>query len=449
MKWGVLLKIERIAIVLLSAVFILVSLTIAFGRDRGDIPASVTDTATSDVSENELPDGSQPLQSKQPDDTEFSETESTQPLETPTEPPASEVEPIVEPQPEYPIDATVRICIGGDTSIDGEFADVCYQYGVDYPWRQVSDILNEADISIVNLETCVSDEGVSEKKEGFGFRTPPEMLEGFVNAGIDMVNLANNHVRDFGYDALLATFDNLDAYGIDYFGAGRDLDQAGGLVIKEVNGVKIGFTGCNRVWLTDDCAAADGHAGVNQVHSLSKESTQAYLERIREYDSMVDVLICFMHYGTEEVFDVTSYQKDMSRALIDNGVDIFVGGHSHTLQPIEFYNDKLIIYSIGNFIFWHVDDDIDGLSAIFDLTVDREGFVSLKLHPVFIKRYRANLVEKGSDRYEQIIALSNTLCNPYGLAFDEDGNMIEYVPPLPEETDATDITDAVTEIISE
>ena len=449
MKRGATLKLERIVIVLLSAVFIIVSLAIALGRDRADIPTSVTDdtpVSTMDTTVNDPPATSETT-TEEPEITEPSQTEPSQLAETPTEPPASEAE----PEPEYPIDATVRICIGGDTSIDGEFADVCYDKGIDYPWRQVSEILNAADLSILNLETCVSDAGVSEKKEGFGFRTPPEMLEGFVDAGIDMVNLANNHVRDFGYDALLATFDNLEAYGIDYFGAGRDLNQAGGLVIKEVNGVKIGFTGCNRVWLTDDCEAAEGHAGVNQVHSLNKPSTQAYLERIREYDSQVDVLICFMHYGTEEVFEVTSYQEDMSRALIDNGVDIFVGGHSHTLQPIEFYKEKLIIYSIGNFIFWHVDDDIDGLSAIFDITVDREGFVSLKLHPVFIKRYRANLVEKGSDRYDQIIALSNTLCNPYGLAFDEDGNMIEYVPPLPEETVATDMTDTIaeTEIIPE
>lgn len=335
---------------------------------------------------------------------------------------------------EYPADATVRICIIGDTTMDSEFADVSNQYGIDYPWRQVSELLNSADLTVANLETCVSETGESEKDEGYGFRTPPEMLQGFVDAGIDVVNLANNHVRDFGYQALLDTFDNLDEYGIEYFGAGHDYDEAAGLLIKEINGVKIGFTGCNRVWLTEDCAAADGHAGINQVHSLSKESTQAYLAKIKEYDEMVDVLICIAHYGVEETFEVTSYQKELSRALIDNGVDIFIGGHSHTLQPIEYYNGKPIIYSIGNFIFWHIDDDIDGLSAVFDFTVNREGVVSLQLHPVFIKRYRANLMEKGSDRYEQILTLMNNMCNPNGIAFDEDGYMVEYIPPEPTET---------------
>lgn len=350
-----------------------------------------------------------------------------------------------EPDIEYPADATARICIVGDTSMDSEFADISLQYGIDYPWRQVSELLNSADLTVANLETCVSDSGESEKSEGYGFRTPPEMLEGFVGAGVDIVNLANNHVRDFGYEALLNTFDSLDEYEIEYFGAGHDYDEAAGLLIKNINGIKIGFTGCNRVWLTDDCEAGIDHAGINQVHSLSKPSTQAYLEKIKEYDEMVDVLICFVHYGIEESFEVTSYQKDIARALIDNGVDLFIGGHSHTLQPIEYYNGKPIIYSIGNFIFWHIDDDIDGLSAVFDFTVNREGVVSLRLHPVFIKRYRANLVEKGSDRYCQILTLMNDMCNPSGIAFDEDGYMTEYIPPEPATDEALPNDEVLTE----
>ncbi len=341
-----------------------------------------------------------------------------------------------EPAPEE--SGTVRICIGGDTSINGEFADFAAYKGVDYPWEEISDVMNAADIAVVNLETCVSDRGVSEKREGYGFRTPPEMLEGFVNAGIDAVNLANNHTRDFGRDALLDTFENLGSRGIGYFGAGSDLGEAQGLLVIEKNGVKIGFTGANRVYLPDDCAAGDSHAGINQIGNVQSERTLAYIEKLREYDSMCDVLIVFLHAGEEEVFDATDYQKTASRSFIDAGADIVVGGHSHTLQPIEFYSGKPIFYSIGNFIFWHVDDDIDGLTAIFDITVDKSGFVGLKLHPLFIKNYKVYYLQDGDGkfkgRYGQIIKLVNDLCNPYGLAFDGEGNMTEYVAP-PESTE--------------
>lgn len=419
------------------AIALAVGIALRTDKAPGELPVDGTPEVTSTTPEvTTEPDITTP--SPEVTTTEPSETEeiTTQPAEPEAEESTTSVseEPLPEEtEPVYPEDATVRLCIGGDTSIDSEFADIAYQKGVDYPWAEISELMNEADLSIVNLETCVSTRGVSEKREGFGFRTPPDMLEGFVNAGIDLVNLANNHTRDFGYDALLDTFMHLSEYGIDYFGAGNDYDEAAGLVVKEVNGVKIGFTGCNRVWLPDSYAAAQGHAGINQVHSVSDKRTQAYLEKIKEYDSQCDVLIVFLHYGTEEVFEVTSYQERMSKALIDAGADMVMGGHSHTLQPIELYNGKPIFYSIGNLIFWHVDDDIDGLTVIFDITVNKDGFVSLSVHPLFIKHYKVYHLSQSHERYSQIIDLMNTLCNPYGYAFDFDGNMIEYVPPALEE----------------
>ena len=147
---------------------------------------------------------------------------------------------------------------------------------------------------------------------------------------------------------------------------------------------------------------------------------------------MCDVLIVFLQAGTEEVFDVTSYQKEMTRAFIDAGADIVVGGHSHTLQPIEFYNGKPIIYSIGNLIFWHIDDDLDGLTALFDITVDKNGFVSLKLHPLFIKNYKVYYLKDGEGsyptRYAQILKLMNDLCEPYDIWFDGEGTLLQGIP---------------------
>ena len=396
-----------------------------FAMAPHEIPAEEQPPAT-------LPTADAPTVTEPPINTIPSETSAEPPVPAETIPPQTEPVETEPPTPSEPESGTVRICIGGDTSIDGEFADFAAAKGVDYPWAEISEITNSADISIVNLETCVSEQGVSEKREGYGFRTPPEMLEGFANAGITAVNLANNHTRDFGYDALLDTFSNLESRGISYFGAGRDLDDASGLRIIEANGVRVGLTGANRVSLKGDCAAAEGHAGVNQIGDADSESALAYIEKIKEYDAMCDVLIVFLHAGTEEVFDVTSYQKEMTRAFIDAGADIVVGGHSHTLQPIEFYNGKPIIYSIGNLIFWHIDDDLDGLTALFDITVDKNGFVSLKLHPLFIKNYKVYYLKDGEGsyptRYAQILKLMNDLCEPYDIWFDGEGTLLQGIP---------------------
>lgn len=419
-------KLARAAVIIICGflIGICIGLIIRDGNADDDIDDAQDAYAETDVAEQtSVPIVTEPV-SEEPEITAAPPV-TTAPVETtPAATTEEEQEPIPEPS------GTVRICLGGDTSIDTEFADAASWWGVDYAWKEVSEIFNSADISIVNLESCVSNRGESEKPEGLGFRTPPEMLEGFVNAGIDLVNLANNHTRDFGYDALLDTFTHLTEYGIGYFGAGHDIDEAQGLVVKEINGVKVGFVGCNYVWVSSDCAAAEDHAGINMVYSIDDERTQAFLDKVKSYDSQCDVLVAFMHCGVEEVFYVNSYQEDLSRALIDSGADIVVGAHPHTLQPIEFYNGKPIFYSIGNLIFWHVDDDIDGLTCIFDITIDKDGFKSLKLYPLFIKNYKVYLLDKEEDeqRYYQIIDLVNELCNPNGIAFDDDGNMIEYVP---------------------
>lgn len=449
----------RIILIILGALFIAMSVGVfimtgdipahpspskdnpAHAMQSGDIPAHAqpprngTDSVVSDATAAANPPGTPDnVVSKAPQTDDSPSAAAASPSDTdnvnvPSEPDGGQKPSTAEPVTDASDPGTVRLCIGGDTSIDSEFADAANKYGVDYPWKEVAGIFSGADLAIVNLETCVSERGTSEKRQGYGFRTPPEMLEGFVNAGIDMVNLANNHTRDFGYDALTDTFEYLSNYGIDYFGAGVNKEQAEGLIIKTVNGVKIGFAGCNYVYLTDDCAAGEEHAGINMVYKMSDERTLAFLEKVKEYDEQCDVLIVFMHAGTEEVFDVNSYQKNLARALVDNGADIVVGAHPHTLQPIEFYNGKPIFYSIGNLIFWHIDDDIDGLTCIFDITVDKNGFKSLKLHPLFIKSYKVYYLErdagKYSSRYGQIIDLMNELCKPNGVEFDDMGNMVK------------------------
>ena len=121
---------------------------------------------------------------------------------------------------------TVKIAFTGDTTQSDVFAEATSWRSMKYPFEDVNEIFSSADIAFVNLETCVSDGGESEKKEGYGFQTFPEYLQVYTEAGIDIVSAANNHVRDFGMEALDDTFANLDAYSIDYIGAGRDITEA-------------------------------------------------------------------------------------------------------------------------------------------------------------------------------------------------------------------------------
>ena len=370
-------------------------------------------------SEIEPADASLPSQTE-PTVTTAQTTSATQELTEPTLPSQDE-EPAAEPDD----DAECVIALGGDTSVDGEFSDIFDWYGIDWGWKEISPIFNAADIGFVNLETCVSERGVSEKREGFGFRTPPNKLPGFVDAGIDIVNLANNHTRDFGYDALLDTFDHLTEHGIEYIGAGRDYDEASALKIMERNGIKVGFVGYNSIMSSGDWYAGEDKAG---IAGLNDSNTKAFLQDLEEYDKQCDVLIVSVHWGLEETYELTSYQQTTARAFIDAGADVIIGHHPHVLQAIEFYKDKPILYSIGNLIFWHIDDDLDGLSSVFELTVNKNGYVGLKLNPIFIKNYTCYLLSEDSERYKKIIEKQNETSNKFGVFIAEDGTVSRGEP---------------------
>lgn len=319
------------------------------------------------------------------------------------------------PQPSEP----VKIAFAGDTTQSDVFAEATSWRSMSYPFEDVRDIFSGADISFVNLETCVSDRGESEKKEGFGFRTPPEYLQVYTEAGIDLVSAANNHVRDYGMDALDDTFANLEAHGLGYIGAGRNITEAEKMIVYEINGLKIGFTALNMINMDPTWYAKDDRAGINCVDFAACDE---YLSLISEYDKQCDLLFVSVHWGIEYTNEITEEQQEFGHLLCDMGADIILGHHSHTLQPVEYYNGSMIFYSLGNFLFYKMDDD-SGMTAIFEIEVDKDGFVSGKLSPVFITNCKSTLLEEDDEMYGEIIELCKTISAPYGVNITENGDI--------------------------
>ena len=326
--------------------------------------------------------------------------------------------PVSVPEPSEQ-DGSVKVAFGGDTTQSDVFAEAVSWRTRAYPFEDVADIFDKADISFVNLETCVSDRGESEKKEGYGFRTEPKYLEVYKAADIDIVSCANNHVRDYGMEALADTFDNLEQYGIDYIGAGDNLTEAEKLVVYSINGVKVGFTACNMINMNPTWYATDERAGINCVDFADSER---YLNLISDYSSRCDVLFVSVHWGVEYTNAITEEQEQFAHLLCDNGADIILGHHSHTLQPVESYKGSMIFYSLGNFLFYKMDDAA-GMTAVFEIEVDKDGFVSGKLSPVFISNCKANLLDEENEMYGEIIELSRSISEPYNVRITENGGI--------------------------
>lgn len=242
---------------------------------------------------------------------------------------------------------TVSLVFTGDIMLNRRVEMMMMANG-DYrfPFLKIADDLAEADLLFGNLEGPISDKGT---KVGsiYSFRANPEAIEGLEFAGFDVLSLANNHAFDYGREALEDTFSRLKEAGIDYVGAGPDAEKAFGLVIREVNGLKIGYLAYTnlgpKAWRAGQ--SSPGLAWVNE-ESFAELKKNISLARAKS-----DILIVSIHAGEEYIKEPTPFQASFSRLAIDSGADIVIGHHPHITQKSEEYNGGYIFYSLGNFVF--------------------------------------------------------------------------------------------------
>lgn len=315
--------------------------------------------------------------------------------------------------------ARAVISFVGDVTQSDVFGEATSYRYPEYPFEDVSGIFQSADLSFANLETCVSERGESEKKEGYGFRTDPDFLSVFTLAGLDIVSTANNHVRDFGMEALDDTFTNLENAGLKYVGAGRNSSEAEKLELFELKGITVGFTACNMINMNPNWYAEEDRAGIACVDS---DNSGEYLEKIADYDKLCDVLFVSVHWGVEYYNEVTEEQQAFAHSLCDSGADIILGHHPHVLEPIESYKDSVIFYSLGNFLFYKMNDEA-GETAVFTVEISENGFESGKMSPAVISYCKAVLLEEESENGAAIIGRVAKLSEKYGIEIDERGEI--------------------------
>ncbi|TNJ60016.1 CapA family protein [Paenibacillus hemerocallicola] len=273
----------------------------------------------------------------------------------------------------------VQLTFVGDVIFADNVETALKANGYDYPYRNVRDYLENADLTIANLETPLTERGTAAVKE-YAYRSTPKALPAFREAGFDLVNLANNHILDYGTTGLLDTFDHLDKAGIRWFGAGRNAAEAFKPVIVEKKGIKIAFLGLSKVVPTQDWKAGKDRPGVADTYAL-----KVPLDAIRDAKKQADLVIVVAHWGIERKDQPEKYQRDFAREYIDAGADLIVGGHPHVLQGFENYKGKWIAYSLGNFIFTMNENPLTWESVILQASCSKEGGCSLKTVPVLTK----------------------------------------------------------------
>lgn len=208
-------------------------------------------------------------------------------------------------------------------------------------------IMNDSDIFYINHEYCISDRGAPLHGKYYTFRAKPERMELLKEMGTDIVALANNHVYDYGKDALMDTTDLLTKNRIPYVGGGKNIEEAKQPIYFIVNGIKIGFVGAsNAEKLRYTPQATEDSPGILRAYD-----TTEYNQVIKNASKNCDYLIAYIHWGTEDSNYLNSLQQSMGREFLNSGADIVVGGHPHVLQGMEYVDGKPIVYSLGDFWF--------------------------------------------------------------------------------------------------
>lgn len=224
----------------------------------------------------------------------------------------------------------------------GSFNECLVNNGTDYFLENVKSLFESDDITFINLEGSLTDHPATANKK-YPIKGNVEGVSMLSGAGIEVVNLSNNHIYDCGSVGFAECKNLLNNAGIKYCGEGN-------LCIVEKNGIKVGFLGYNAFSVGNDL----------------KEGISEDIQLLR--GNGADVVCVMFHYGIERDYYPSSVQKDISRYTIDAGADIVLGGHPHVLQGVEKYNGKVICYSLGNFCFGANKNPDDKDTMIFQQT---------------------------------------------------------------------------------
>jgi poly-gamma-glutamate synthesis protein (capsule biosynthesis protein) len=198
-----------------------------------------------------------------------------------------------------------------------------------WPYLKTAEELKKADITFINLETPLI-KNCPTTQEGMNFCGDSRNIEGLVYAGVDVANLANNHLGNKGKVGVDETIAGLKKAGIQTTGSGDNL------AILVVRGIKFAFLGYSDIEKTPVVTSADEELIKKQIATARQQA---------------DVVVVQFHWGTEYKTEVEDRQKELGRLAIDSGADLVIGNHPHWIKPIEQYKNKLITYAHGNFVF--------------------------------------------------------------------------------------------------
>ncbi len=201
----------------------------------------------------------------------------------------------------------------------------------------------------------------------FKFSVTPHLLPILKEAGIEYLSLANNHALDYGVEGYQNTWSELEGQGFTPFGHPSAVSSSSVTYI-DLGDRKVAVIGVSNLF----------------THP-SKASLGPVIEKAKRNS---DLQVVYVHWGNEYELVHSEEQREFAKELIDAGIDIIVGHHPHVVQDIWRYDDGIVFYSLGNFIFDQYWEDAVLEGLVLDISVNNENSWQIKLVPVESKSVR-------------------------------------------------------------
>lgn len=241
-------------------------------------------------------------------------------------------------------------------------------------------LFEESDYRIVNLEAPVSENNEKVLKTGPHLKSnKTTTLQVFKKLGIDLVTLANNHIKDYGEKGVWDTINFCKKNSIQTVGAGMNLKEASTVFYLSTGNGKVGFLNIAE----NEWSSASVHSAGSWPLDLINN-----INSIKEAKKNADLVILIMH-GGHEYFNYPSPKiQELYRFFIDQGVDAVIGHHPHCISGFEYYKNKPIYYSLGNFIFTKDNNNKEWYKGmILQIEIINN---MLKVNHMFVKQNKTN-----------------------------------------------------------
>lgn len=260
-------------------------------------------------------------------------------------------------------EAPLTMAFAGDVHFEAHVAALLRRPGT--ALTSLRPHLATADLAMVNLETAITTRGTPAPKQ-YRFRAPATALSALAGAGVDVVTMANNHAVDFGPVGLTDTLAARKAGPVRVVGIGANAAQAYAPAVLTVRGRRVAFLGASQIgdWTLRQWGATSARPGIAGARPLDRLVTA-----VKEARAQADVVVVYLHWGTERLTCPDAAQRAAAAALAAAGADVIVGAHAHRLQGAGWLGRSFVAYGLGNFVWYNRSSEASTTTGVLTLTL--------------------------------------------------------------------------------